>query len=326
MTMEEYENRLEPELLAFIAETHRWFPPQVAKLDLAEQRAIYAEMCHHFRAPQPENVTSHDIGLDVTDHILLARHYQREGPAAPTVILYFHGGGFMFGDLDSHGDICADLCAGTGFDVLSVDYRLAPEHPHPAAFDDACAAFDWLAATTDQHIILSGESAGGNLAAAVAAARRDHPHAAVGQMLFYPSLGGDRRGTSYRRHTKAPLLTVADLDFYDGIRGGARDRSDSTRDPLANSDFSRLPSTVIFTAECDPLSSDGEAYRNALLAAGGKAAWVEGKDLVHSFLRARHLSPRAGQFFSEILAASAALGAGRWPYGRQTASSALAAR
>jgi acetyl esterase len=322
---EEYASRLDPGLWALIAETNRRFPPETATLDLPSQRRMYNELCRHFQVPYPENVASHDLQLDLTDHTLSARHYHCSASDRSAVILYFHGGGFVFGDLDSHGDICADICARTGFDVVSVDYRLAPEHPHPAAFEDSCGAFDWLAATTDRHILLCGESAGGNLAAAVAAKKRDHRQASVGQVLVYPSLGSDRTGASYSRHPAAPLLSVKDLDYYEEIRGGAQDRSDPTRDPLADTDFGRLPPTVIFTAECDPLSSEGEIYRDRLNAAGSKAAWIEGKELIHSFLRARHISSRAAQGFADICDAFIAFGAGRWPYPAPARKDALAA-
>ena len=92
---------------------------------------------------------------------------------------------------DSHDDVCAELCGRTGYELVSVDYRLAPEHLHPAAFDDALAAFEWIAASLPQPILLAGDCAGGNLAAAVSHATRGHSRAPIGQVLIYPGLGGD---------------------------------------------------------------------------------------------------------------------------------------
>ena len=231
------------------------------------------------------------------------------------MVLYFHGGGFILGGLESHDDVCAELCARTGFEVVSVDYRLAPEHLHPAAFDDALAAFEWAAATCDQPVLLCGDSAGGNLAAAVSHATRGHKQRPAGQVLIYPGLGGDHSRGSYVTHAEAPMLTLRDLDFYKGIRTGGRDATGEINfSPLADANFANLPPTVIITAECDPLSSDGEAYGSRIQAAGGKAWWFEEPGLVHGYLRARHSVARARASFSRIVEAVSALGKDEWPY------------
>ena len=115
---------------------------------------------------------------------------------------------------------------------------------------------------TQVPIVLCGDSAGGNLAAAVSHATRGHAVRPVGQVLIYPGLGGDRSKGSYVTHAEAPMLTVRDLEFYKHVRTGGVDLTgDITLSPLADADFANLPPTVLITAECDPLSSDGEAYR-----------------------------------------------------------------
>lgn len=310
----DYERLMDAEMWAFIAKTDRWFPPDTSGMPIEQQRTIYNAMCRGFHAARPHGVSVHDEAIERPGGNLMLRHYRMRAEPQATV-LYYHGGGFILGDLESHDDICAEICARTGFDVLSADYRLAPEHPHPAAFDDACAAFDWTAAVSDRPVVLCGESAGGNLAAAVAHARRAHGKAAVGQVLIYPGLGGDVTTGSYVTHAEAPLLSTKDVLFYHGARFGAQgDHDDPTTAPLAGTDFSGLPPTVIVTAQCDPLSSDGEAYRDRINAAGGRAWWREEAGLTHSFVRARHLSRRAAQGFDDVLAAIAALGKGEWPY------------
>ena len=119
------------------------------------------------------------------------------------MVLYFHGGGFILGGLDSHDDVCAELCARTGYEVVSVDYRLAPEHLHPAAFDDALAPSNGRRRPTNGRSCLPATRAGGNLAAAVSHATRGHERAPVGQVLIYPGLGGDTsRGLLRRRMPK----------------------------------------------------------------------------------------------------------------------------
>ncbi|MER8421683.1 alpha/beta hydrolase [Mesorhizobium sp. M1329] len=319
-----YQTLLDPELWAYIDRVNEWYPPEMVYMPIERQRAVYDAMCRAFREPYPPGVKASDSAVPAIDHVVPVRRYQMAGTAPQAIVVYYHGGGFVLGGLDSHDDICAEICAGTGFAVLSSDYRLAPEHLHPAAFEDALAVFEWATATTGLPIVLCGESAGGNLAAAVAQATRRHPHHAIGQVLIYPELGGDEldgpeldgkaRAGSYVEHAEAPLLTLRDVEFYRHIRAGkGQSPDDPTFSPLSDTDFSGLPPTVIVTAECDPLSADGQAYRDRILAAGGKAWWREEPRLVHSFLRARKTVPRAGEAFDRIVAAIAALGGGDWP-------------
>ncbi|RUW27373.1 MULTISPECIES: alpha/beta hydrolase [unclassified Mesorhizobium] len=307
-----YAALLDPELWDYIDTVNGWYPPEIAASPIAEQRAVYNRMCVAFHQGRPQGVSISDGLVATAAHTIPVRRYRMADKPAAAIVVYYHGGGFVLGDLDSHDDICAEICAGTGFEVVSTDYRLAPENLHPASFDDALAVFEWVAATSALPIVLCGESAGGNLAAAVAHATRHHPRHAIGQMLIYPGLGGDETRRSYVQHAEAPLLSVADIDFYRRIRSApGQSLDDSTFSPLRDRDFSGLPPTVIVTAECDPLSSDGEAYRDRILAAGGDAMWREEPRLVHSFLRARRTVPRAAEAFARIIANIGALGAGR---------------
>ena len=218
---------------------------------------------------------------------------QNKDSASPTekrLIIYFHGGGFVLGNLDSHDDICAEICAGTGYEVVSVAYRLAPEHRHPAMFEDALLATKVLIAKNDFPVILCGDSAGGNLAAAVAHALRPEPESIIGQLLIYPTLGPNTGKGSYERHALAPMLTSKDIEFYLESRCGQKTEDipkDKTLFPLLDDDFSNLPPTVVVTADCDPISDDGKDYTDAVKAAGGRALWINQEGLVHGFLRAR---------------------------------------
>ncbi len=134
-------------------------------------------------------------------------------------------------------------------------------------------------------------------------------------MLIYPGLGGDQTKGSYVTHSEAPMLSARDIAFYGTKRFGGKDPTGDVRaSPLHDTDFSGLPPTVIVTAECDPLCSDGETYRDAILAAGGKAVWFEEKGLVHGYLRGRHTVGRARESFSRIVEATAAVAKSEWPY------------
>jgi acetyl esterase len=312
--MTDYSTLIDAETWAFIERTNSYYPPDTVDYTIAQQRAIYDRMCREFFAGYPEGVTAETSSIATSTHDIPIRIY-RNARRATAAVLYFHGGGFILGGLDSHDDVCAELCARTGFEVVSVDYRLAPEHLHPAAFDDALSAFAWVAASYECPILLCGDSAGGNLAAAVSHATRRRPRRPASQILIYPGLGGDHSQGSYLSHANAPMLTVRDLDFYRNIRTGGQERDgDPTLAPLVDMDFSDLPPTVLVTAQCDPLSSDGEAYRDRVLDAGGRAVWVEENGLVHGYLRARHTVGRAGASFTRIVDAVAALGQGAWPW------------
>ncbi|TPK56017.1 MULTISPECIES: alpha/beta hydrolase [unclassified Mesorhizobium] len=310
--MTDYSKLIDAETRAFIERTNSYYPPDTIDYTIAEQREIYDRMCREFFAGYPEGVTAETTAIAAQACNIPIRIY-RSAPQAVATVLYCHGGGFILGGLDSHDDVCAELCGRTGYDVVSVDYRLAPEHLHPAAFDDAMNAFEWAAATRDHPILLCGDSAGGNLCAAVSHATRGHAKKPIGQVLIYPGLGGDRSRGSYLKHAEAPMLTTRDLEFYKHIRTGGVDQTgDITLQPLADADFANLPPTVLITAECDPLSSDGEAYRDRIVAGGGRATWFEEKGLVHGYLRARHTVGRARASFTRIVEAVSALGKSEW--------------
>lgn len=311
--MTDYAKLIDAETWAFIERTDAWYPPETVTYTIRQQRDIYDRMCREFFAGYPSGVAAETMAIETDGRAIPVRIY-RASANPEAAVLYFHGGGFVVGGLDSHDDVCAEICARAGFEVVSVDYRLAPEHVHPAQFEDAMAGFAWVAARHSLPIVLAGDSAGGNLAAAVSHATRGRPVRPAGQVLIYPSLGGDRSQGSYVLHAEAPMLTTRDLDFYRQIRTGGREHpGDATLEPLADTDFSGLPPTVIVTAECDPLSSDGEAYRDRIVAAAGQAVWHEEKGLVHGYLRARHSVARARESFTRIVDAIAALGRGVFP-------------
>ena len=309
----DYSKLIDAETWAFIERTSSYYPPDADGLTIAEQRAVYDRMCRGFHAGYPQGVSAETTAIAAPGRDIPIRIYRNAAPDLAAVVLYFHGGGFVLGGLESHDDVCAEICGRTGYEVVSVDYRLAPEHRHPADFDDAMSAFEWAAEIFSRRILLAGDSAGGNLAAAVSHATRGHAVKPAGQVLIYPALGGDRSRGSYVTHAEAPMLTTRDMEFYDAMRTGGRDATGLiTMAPLADADFANLPPTVIVTAECDPLSSDGQAYCERMLAAGGHAYWHEEKGLVHAFLRARHSVGRARASFTRIVEAIRALGKGEW--------------
>jgi acetyl esterase len=291
----DYSKLIDEETWAFIRATDAAYPADAVDLDSAGQRRVYDAMCRVFHRPYAARPVDHQIaGVPVRD-------FAGDAPA----VVYLHGGGFVVGGLNSHDDVCAEIAAATGLRVVLVDYRLSPEHRHPAALEDCLAVVRALG-----DVVLVGDSAGGNLCAAVAA-----QVPVRGQVLIYPGLGGDVDRGSYLTHAHAPMLTRADVLFYAGIRhGGEVPAPDPTVSPLLG-DFTGLPPTVAFGAECDPLCDDAEAYAARARAAGVRAVSFTEAGLVHGYLRARHSVGRARDSFGRIVAAVSALAKGDWPYG-----------
>lgn len=281
-----YSELLDADMKAFIAETEACYPVDTVSQVIENQRKTYNAMAARFRTPRPAGVAVNDAMIGTVP----VRHYG----SGRGHILYAHGGGFVVGDLDSHDDLCADIAERTGARVTAIDYRLCPEHAHPAALEDCLEVFD--ACSGSQPLVLAGDSAGGCLMAAVAAERRQHSIA--GAVLIYPGLGGDASSGSYLTHAEAPMLTSADVRYYDRIRQIADD--DATAKPLKSRNFSGLPPVTCFSADLDPLRDDAPAYVSRIVAAGGRARWVNGPGLVHGWLRARHRSNRAHVMFLEI--------------------------
>ena len=308
--MVDYRALLDDEVWAFLDKTARYYPPDAVDLTVAEQRVVYNKMCAAFDQGRPSNISTKDILLGGVP----CRVYATENPPSGTVF-FCHGGGFVVGNLDSHDSICAEFCAITGLRVVAVDSRLSPEHPHPDDFNDAWAVFKAVCTTYAGPIVMCGDSAGGNLVAAVTHHARGRMDGRIaGQLLIYPGLGGDHSKGSYVTHSDAPGLTTRDMEFYMNIRSAGQDKTgDPTFAPLHDTDFTNLPATVIITAECDPLSDDGKDYRDVICAAGGKAVWREEAGLVHAHLRARFMSAKAAASFTRITNSLSTLVKGELP-------------
>jgi acetyl esterase/lipase len=213
-----------------------------------------------------------------------------EAPTPSPLLVYFHGGGHVVGDLESHDPVCRFLAREAGVRVLSVDYRLAPEHPFPAAVDDALAAFRGVVAQAaglgadPARIAVGGDSAGGNLAAVTAqlAAADDVPP--VFQLLIYPVCDYTREWPSYARFADGFFLTRAEMRWYRGhYLPDDADASDPRASPLAREDLSGLAPAYLTTAGFDPLRDEGEEYARRLRAAGVPVTLRRQAGTVHGF-------------------------------------------
>ncbi len=295
----------DPEILAFIEQAAGYYPEGKANLSIPERRRRYDAMAADFRQPRPADVLVTDSTVAGPAGPVPQRCYAPNDPR-PVTVLYFHGGGFMLGGLDSHDDVCAEIARRTRCPVTAVDYRRTPEHVHPAQYEDSLAAAH--AALAMGPVILCGDSAGGNLSAALALALREDPAggAAIrGQILIYPTLGGERIGLpAYEENAEAPMLTTRDMVFYQELRaGGPPPDDDPSFFPFAATDYAGLAPCFASTAEADPLRDDGVEYVRRLAAAGVEAWCTVERQLPHGHLRARASSTRARAAFDRILAA-----------------------
>lgn len=297
---QKYAGLKDPGIRAFMIAGERFYPPDAVDFTLAEQREFYDKYCAHFRKARPASVTTEDFRVgDVA-----CRLYRSGVTEKPPVLLYLHGGGFVLGGLDSHDDVCAEICDGADVAVVAVQYRLAPEHPFPAAFEDCWQVLQYLGRRFSK-IAVGGDSAGGNLAAALTLKARDEGGPAlIGQVLIYPGLGGDMSRGSYVSQAKAPGLTTGDVRYYRDIYKGDGGKF---AEPLRETDYAGLPPAFMVAAGLDPLHDDCRDYAERLQAAGVAALVREEPLLVHAFIRARHMSEPARQSFRAIIEAVFAL-------------------
>ncbi len=221
-----------------------------------------------------------------------ARHYRPyRGDGAPLLVFY-HGGGQVIGSIETHDDLCRKICGDGRMHVLSVDYRLAPEHKAPAGSDDALAAFQWALDNAadlgaDPHrVAVGGDSAGGNLAALVSMrARSEGVRLPAVQLLFYPVVNYRDQTRSQTLFAQGFFLTKRDLDWFRDhyLDGADVDASDPLVSPLLADDLSGLPPALVLTAGFDPLRDEGRQYADALRAAGVPVDHREFGSLVHGF-------------------------------------------
>lgn len=305
---------LAPELQLLLAANERR-----AVMEISSANAIRKQQNAAARlvAGRPTRVGSvRDLLIDGGAGKIRARHYAPErGDGAP-LLVFFHGGGFVFGDLDTHDAPCRVLCRHGGMHVLAVDYRLAPEHPFPAAVDDGRAALRWAqehAASLGAdpgRVGIGGDSAGANLSAAIAIlASHDGGPAPTCQMLVYPAVDRTRPYPSLELFSEGFVLTRASINWfqhqYSG-EPGPHDR-DPRLGPLHAESFADLAPALVVTAGFDPLRDEGEAYAAALEAHGTTTVVRRFDSLVHGFFNMVGVSPVCRDAVVEIAGATRAL-------------------
>lgn len=280
-----------PEAAAILAQVKAAHVPLWSSLTPAAGRRMYQQRANLF-ALEPTFVESvRNVTIDGPGGPLDLRVYHPAPAERRPILVYLHGGGWTLGDLESHDEVCRKFAATAGCVVIGVDYRLAPEHPFPAALDDSEAALEWVLANAtdfggDPHrVAVGGDSAGGNLSAGLCLRRRDTARAPVQlQILIYPALRARFDTLSYFENATDKLLTRVDCRwFWDNFLGDTPP-TDIYACPGEADDLAGLPRAVVITAEADPLRDEGEVYAHRLVAAGVPTAARRYAGMIHGFI------------------------------------------
>jgi acetyl esterase len=270
-------------------------PPPLERLTVAEAREQTRRDARVVAGPRIEVARVEELGVPSLAGELRARLYVPSGLAAPApLLLWLHGGGWVVGDLDTHDQLCRYLAREASARVLALDYRLAPEHPFPAAVEDALAGFRFAAAEAERlradpnRIAIGGDSAGANLAAVTCLALRDgeEPSPAA-QVLVYPVTDASRRARSYELFAEGFFLTAEKMEWYfDHYLPEPARRTDPRASPLLAAGLGGLPHAHVLTAGFDVLRDEGDAYAERLREAGVAVTHQREGGLVHGFVNA----------------------------------------
>lgn len=283
--------------------------PALADMTLDEARASYIALHGMADAPARELAVIRDLtcpgpGGDIPLRLYDAREAREAGP----IITFYHGGGFVIGDLDTHHNLCTEIAALMDLPVVAVDYRLAPEHPFPAPIEDCEAATRWIASSPAElgrettGIITIGDSAGGNAAIVVPQLLGANPAdvPVVLQVPLFP-LASDAIGSaSLETFADGYVLTKAAIEFFDAAYKA--DRNDPRGFPIL-SDLSETPPTVLATASLDPIRDSGRDYGEALIKAGREVVYLEMQGVTHSFTNIRAAVPSAQADLERVIGA-----------------------
>jgi acetyl esterase len=287
--------------------------PPYHQLTPKEARQLFRET-RPASTPEPPTIgLVKDLAADGPAGPIPLRLYRPADVPATTplpVLVFFHGGGWVIGDLDTHDVLCRQLTAGAGVCVVAVDYRLAPEHRFPAAVDDAWAATRWIVAHAGElavdgaRLAVGGDSAGGNLAAVVSLLARDHGGPAIAlQALLYPVTDVGTETGSYRDFAEGFMLTRDSMKwFFDQYLARAADAADWRVSPLRAPSLAELPPALVVTAGFDPLRDEGDAYAARLRSSGVRVDAICYGGMVHGFVPMGRLIDTGNRAVSHIAA------------------------
>ncbi|MFZ5793288.1 MAG: alpha/beta hydrolase [Pseudomonadota bacterium] len=302
-----------PDVAGFLGFLNNLPGPKMHQLEPPAARATYAAMKDIADPPVGELATIADLTIPGPAGDIPARLFDVAESRAPgPLIVFFHGGGFVIGDLDTHASFCAEVSRTLDLPVLAVDYRLAPESPWPAAPDDCEAAARWAAdspAALSRKVtglVTCGDSAGGNLAIVVAMALRDTPAAVpvIAQLPFYPATDTTQDYPSYSQFAEGYLLTRDSMDWFNAAYQA---EAEHIRASPLKGDLTGMPPAVVVTASLDPIRDQGRAYAAALARAGVAVVYREAVGNIHGFITLRKAIPSSVGDVAGALAAAKTL-------------------
>ena len=287
----------------------RTLPESVAhpsSLSTLERRVEYRERALRQRGPLEEMADVRDGVIVLEGRDLRYRLFVPHQERGDALVVYLHGGSFVFGDLDTHEALCRRLAKDTSMRFLAVDYRLAPEQPFPAAVDDAIDSLRYVSAHIEDFaaagtkLIAMGDSAGASLVAVAASATR-HDLSLAGQVLIYPTLGPEVMTDSSHRFATGYILEIDHLRYdYQQYLGEWTDHTDPRVTPLFAADLTGAPSAIVVVAECDPLRDEAVAYAGLLEHFGVRVEILEAEGMLHGFLRMGHVIPDAMNIVDDV--------------------------
>lgn len=307
-------NQLDPEIVEALHAIEQANIPALNTLTAPQAREAFLSLRTDIEFPRALHQVS-DIQIPSDQGTIPARVYRPTADDQAPALVWFHGGGWVLGNLDTADLPCRDLAHHSGCTVISVDYRLAPEAAFPAPFDDCLTATEWAFNNADtlnidpSRIAVGGDSAGGNLAACVAIAARDHGYSIAYQLLIYPVIAAVFDTPSYKQNAEGYFLTTTMMQwFWDQYMPADTDRDDIRVAPI-NANLKGLPPAWVLTAGFDPLRDEGLNYAKVLTEAGIDVATLHVPDTIHGFFsmditggaKARET---AGQVLAEAIAAA----------------------
>jgi acetyl esterase len=298
-----------PDTAAFLAFLNGQQGPKMHEIPLADARNMMLAMRHVADAEPTPLARVEDLVIPGPAGDIKARLYDSRASRDPgPVMVFYHGGGFVIGDIDTHEPYCTEAAAQLDMPVISIDYRLAPEHPFPAAPIDCEAATRWVADTIPcTGLILSGDSAGGNLTVVTAMALRDNPASkpVIAQYPIYPAVDRDHSAwDSYQDFKDGYLLTEDSMVWFG--ESYAAD-GDSWQSAPLHFDLAGMPPAVIITAGLDPLRDQGRAYAAKLIEAGVRTTYLERPGTIHGYICLRKGIPSGADDIRQGLDALKAL-------------------
>lgn len=285
---------LDPNYAAFLAELKEAGAPPITAGTVEDARAANTAFLESMRTRLVDVASVEDITIPTRADRLDARVYTPHGDPS-SVVTYFHGGGWVLGDLNGHDQICRQVADTANSVVVNVNYRHAPETPFPGAAEDAADAVAWAAATYSLPIITMGDSAGGNLAASATISARNTGVEVALQVLLYPVLDADLTRDSYRRNGEGFLLTAADMEWFWSHYVQSADRFDPRVSVLRVGDMTGLAPAVIVLAGFDPLRDEGVAYARRFDEVGTPCELIEYPGAIHGFMTLTALGPLADE-------------------------------